>query len=329
MYVPEHFREDDVGVMHALMRQRPFAILITHGEDGLTAPHLPTVLKPEPAPYGSIEAHLARPNSQWRSVGEGAEALLIYSGPEHYIHPGWYPSKAEHGKAVPTWNYAAVHAYGCLTVMTDADWLRRHVGELSDQQERERPTPWSLADAPEAYVGVMLRGIVGLRFEISRLEGKWKMSQNRDAADRAGVVAGLSADGDPGSVAVAAMVAERKELRQAGRSARPAGLSLRTLRPVNFQAISSISKRAMKTRLASRSSITSSSTRCSDRNSARRTRCRKFPRRASSDCFVDDRAKASVDAAARCNRPAAACDMAGCGVLLRIRSSLMRPAGVM
>ena len=210
MYVPDHFREDDVGEMHALMRAKPFATLVTTGENGLTASHLPTVLKPEPHPFGAIEAHLARPNDQWRTAASGQEALVIFTGPDHYIHPGWYPSKAEHGKAVPTWNYAAVHAYGRLQVMTEGEWLRAHVEALTRQHEAGRSAPWQVADAPERYIEVMLRGIVGVRIEITRLEGKWKMSQNREAQDRAGVVAGLGGEAGARAAAVAALVAERK-----------------------------------------------------------------------------------------------------------------------
>src|SRR6185295_6134000 len=134
--------------------------------------------------------HLARPNPQWKSFAADAQALMIFQGPEAYIRPGWYPSKAEHGKAVPTWNYAAVHAYGHLRVMNDKSWLLAHVDELSSQQEMPYETRWSMAEAPAAYLDVMTRGIVGLAFDITRLEGKMKMSQNRDLSDRAGVVLG-------------------------------------------------------------------------------------------------------------------------------------------
>lgn len=210
MYLPEHFREDDVAEMHALMRAHPFATLVTHGADGLIASHLPTVLKPDPSPFGTIEAHLARPNGQWKSADPDADALVIFTGPEHYIHPGWYPSKAEHGKVVPTWNYAAVHAYGRLEVVDDMEQLRQHVSELTAQQEAPRAAPWAVSDAPESYINVMLRGIVGVRLVISRLEGKWKMSQNRELAERDGVVQGLGGEADPKAAEVAALVAARK-----------------------------------------------------------------------------------------------------------------------
>ena len=192
MYQPDHFRAHDLPQMRALMRDRPFAALISAGPAGLQATHLPTVLRDD-EPVGIIECHLARANPHWKDLAEGNEALLIFHGPEGYITPNWYPSKAETGKVVPTWNYAVVHAYGRPEAMQDKDWLRRHVGELTAQQERTESQPWRLSDAPDSYIDVMLRGIVGFRFAITRLEGKWKMSQNREAPDRAGVVAGLHA----------------------------------------------------------------------------------------------------------------------------------------
>jgi transcriptional regulator len=190
MYQPDHFRVDDLLQMHALMRQRPFAALVSGGEMGLYATHLPTVLKND-APFGLIECHLARANPHWKELAEGDEALMIFQGPEGYITPNWYASKTEHGKVVPTWNYAVVHAYGRPEVVSDKHWLRRHVAELTAQQEAYEARPWALSDAPESYVEVMLRGIVGFRFAITRLEGKWKMSQNREPKDRDGVVRGL------------------------------------------------------------------------------------------------------------------------------------------
>ncbi len=157
MYTPAQFKVEDAGEAHALMRAHPFAVLVTHGSEGLTATHLPTVLKVDSAsPLGRIECHVARPNPQWKTFASEADALMIFQGPEAYIRPGWYPSKAEHGKAVPTWNYAAVHAYGLLRVMNDKAWLLAHVGELSDQQE-----------AP--YTGALVDG--GCAGELSRRDG--------------------------------------------------------------------------------------------------------------------------------------------------------------
>jgi transcriptional regulator len=190
MYLPDHFRVEDVPEMHTLMRTRPLAALVSAGAAGLYATHLPTVLKDD-APYGVIECHLSRANPHWRDLAECNEALMIFQGPEGYITPNWYPSKAANGKVVPTWNYAVVHAYGRPEVMKEKDWLLRHVTELTAQQESSEAQPWAVSDAPDTYVDVMLRGIVGFRFAITRLEGKWKMSQNREMQDQHGVVKGL------------------------------------------------------------------------------------------------------------------------------------------
>jgi transcriptional regulator len=202
MYVPDHFRVDDVRQMHDLMRGRPFAAFVSSGTSGLYASHLPTVLKNE-GDHGVIECHLARANPHWRELAEGHEALMIFQGPEGYITPNWYATKAETGKVVPTWNYAVVHAYGRPAVMQEKEWLVRHVGELTAQEEKTQAQPWKLSDAPDNYIDVMTRGIVGFRFVITRLEGKWKMSQNRAEQDWKGVVTGLTAraNGDDREIA--------------------------------------------------------------------------------------------------------------------------------
>jgi transcriptional regulator len=209
MYTPGAFKVEATAETHALMRAYPFAILVTQGSDGLTATHLPTVLKVDAdCPLGHIECHLARPNPQWKTMASHSEALMIFQGPEAYIRPAWYPAKAEHGKVVPTWNYAAVHAYGELEKIEDRDWLLAHVAKLSDQQEAAYATPWSTADAPANFLDVMVRGIVGLKLTIRRLEGKLKMSQNRAAGDRQGVVQGLGERAGGEDAAVAALVAK-------------------------------------------------------------------------------------------------------------------------
>jgi transcriptional regulator len=202
MYQPDHFRVDDLAQLHALMRKRPFAALVSAGPAGLYGSHLPTVLKHE-GEFGVIECHLARANPHCQELAAVSEALMIFQGAEGYITPNWYATKAETGKVVPTWNYAVVHAYGRPEVKDDAAWLRRHVGELTAQQEKAEARPWQVSDAPERYIEVMLRGIIGFRFVITRLEGKWKMSQNREMPDRAGVVEGLGkrAAGDDAEIA--------------------------------------------------------------------------------------------------------------------------------
>jgi transcriptional regulator len=212
MYQPDHFCVDDVPQMHALMRAWPFAALVSAGPAGLYASHLPTVLKDEER-YGVIECHLARANPHCRDLGEVGEALMIFQGPDGYITPNWYPTKTQNGKVVPTWNYAVVHAYGRPEVMNEAGWLHHHVGELTAQQEQSETKPWALSDAPKAYVDAMLRGIVGFRFAIARLEGKWKMSQNRDSQDRDGVVKGLGSRRRGDDLEIADLVARQPKPR--------------------------------------------------------------------------------------------------------------------
>jgi transcriptional regulator len=207
MYQPDHFRVEDTVQMHALMRARPLAALISAGAAGLYGTHLPTVFKEE-GPHGVIECHLARANPHWKDLAEGNEALLIFQGPEAYITPNWYLSKAEHGKVVPTWNYAVVHAYGRPEKIEDKAWLRSHVSDLTAQQEKREATPWALSDAPESYIEAMLRGIVGFRIAVARLEGKWKMSQNREMRDRQGVVNGLGQRGEGDDLEIAGLVAQ-------------------------------------------------------------------------------------------------------------------------
>jgi transcriptional regulator len=205
MYQPEHFRVDDLKHVHALIRARPFGTLVSAGAAGLFATHLPTVLKNE-GRYGLIECHLARANPHWKDLASGIEALMIFQGAEGYITPTWYPSKAEHGRVVPTWNYSVVHAYGRPEVIEDKHWLRRHVTELTAQQENGRIAPWAVSDAPDSFIEIMLRGIVGFRFAIERIEGKWKVSQNREMKDREGVARGLLARAEGDDLQMAALV---------------------------------------------------------------------------------------------------------------------------
>jgi len=212
MFLPDHFRVEDVPEMHALMRARPFAALVSAGPAGLYGTHLPTVLKDE-GTFGTIECHLSRANPHWKDLAEGGEAMMIFQGPDGYITPNWYVTKAQTGKAVPTWNYAIVHAYGRPAVMKEKDWLLRHVTELTDQQERSEAHPWKVSDAPASYVDVMLRGIVGFRFEIARLEGKWKMSQNRETQDRVAVIDGLKSRAAGDDLEIAEAVSRKNTAR--------------------------------------------------------------------------------------------------------------------
>ena len=206
MYQPEHHREDDPGVQHALIRAHPLGLLVTTGKGGLEANPIPFVLDAAAGPQGVLKGHLARANRQWRDFDRSIAALVVFQGAEAYITPSWYATKVETGKVVPTWNYAIVQVYGALRVIEDADWLRRQIDALTLAQEGRRPEPWQVADAPEPFVAAMLRGIVGIEIEIARIEGKWKVSQNRPEADRDGVVAGLTGEGSAPAAAMAGLV---------------------------------------------------------------------------------------------------------------------------
>ena len=209
MYLPAHFNETRVDVLHDLMRAHPLTTLVTSSEAGLTANHLPVEILPSPAPLGLIRGHIARANPLWRQYREGTEALAIFQGPHTYISPSFYPSKAVSGEVVPTWNYAVVHAHGTLRFIQDAAWLRELVVSLTNTYEAQRAQPWKIGDAPAAYIEKMLSLIVGLEFAVSSLTGKWKVGQNRTHADRQGLVENLQRTNDADSHEIAAMLAER------------------------------------------------------------------------------------------------------------------------
>jgi transcriptional regulator len=198
MYLPQHFEEQRPEVLRQLMLAHPLGELITFGSKGLAADHLPMEFEPQPLPRGSLRCHVARANPLWREHKPEVEALVVFQGPSAYVSPNWYPSKQENGKVVPTYNYAVVHAYGNLKVVDDPVWLRALVDRLTRRHEAAQPQPWNVGDAPEDYIQSMLRAIVGIEIEITRLAGKWKVSQNRNLADRAGVARGLGASGSAG-----------------------------------------------------------------------------------------------------------------------------------
>ncbi|PKQ40140.1 transcriptional regulator [Pseudomonas sp. YY-1] len=197
MYCPAAFRQDDLPTLHAQMRSSGLAIVTSSGAQGLQASHLPLLLAPEEGEFGTLYGHFARANPHWRDLASGAEALVVFSGADAYVHPGWYPAKAEHGKVVPTWNYIAVHARGQAEVFDEPERLLQLVSRLSDRHEQGRAQPWAVEDAPRDYIDAMLRAIVGFALPIRRLEGKWKLSQNRSEADQAGVCAGLATSASP------------------------------------------------------------------------------------------------------------------------------------
>ena len=192
MYVPPAFREDDLSTLHDVIREARLANLVTATTEGLLATSLPLFLMPDEGPHGTLYGHLARANPQWKQAPIGA-AMAIFGGPDAYITPSWYATKREHGKVVPTWNYVALHAYGPAEFFDDEVRLLDAVTRLTELHESNRPAPWAVSDAPENFIRAQLRGIVGLRMPIERIEGKRKMSQNRSAEDRTGVAAGLAA----------------------------------------------------------------------------------------------------------------------------------------
>ena len=216
MYQVAAFREERIDVMHALIRAHPLAVLVTSAGGTLEANHLPLLIDPLPSPQGTLRGHVARANPLWRQSHEAGhdiehenEVLAVFQGPQVYVTPSWYPEKRASGKVVPTWNYAVVHARGPLIIHDDRDWLRDLVSRLTHQQEAGMAQPWRIGDAPADYIERMLGAIVGIEIPISRIEGKWKVSQNRGDADRAGVVGGLAQLNDPQAQAMARLVAER------------------------------------------------------------------------------------------------------------------------
>jgi transcriptional regulator len=199
MYVPAHFKPDDASVV-ALLGSGRAANLITATSEGLMATMLPLVwdgpdARPGLGPWGALLGHVARNNGQWKAPPIG-EAMVILAGPDAYISPAWYSTKREHGRVVPTWNYITVHAYGRLVVHDDPTWVEANVRRLSEHHEAPRPEPWSVDDAPPPYIEGQLRAIVGVEILIDRVEGKWKLSQNRSDADIAGAIEGLEATGE-------------------------------------------------------------------------------------------------------------------------------------
>ena len=195
MYNPPSFRESRLDVLHALIRQYPLGILIT-GTGGLMANPIPFLVEPEDSGPGRLLAHMSRGNDQLQALRDGGEVLIVFQGPQAFITPSWYASKTEHGKVVPTWNYVTVQVRGQATVNDDAAWLRDHVGAMTASREASRAEPWAVENAPEDFIAAQLRGIAGIEIAITAIEGKWKVSQNRNCADRAGVITGLRADGD-------------------------------------------------------------------------------------------------------------------------------------
>jgi len=209
IYNPPAFRETDLAAMHAQIRHSGLATLITVGADGPIVSHLPMLLDSQPGPFGKLTGHLARANPQWKESDFSKPAIAMFMGPDAYVSPNWYPSKAEHGKAVPTWNYSMIYVRGRIETFEEAEELRAHVTALTERFEQSAPNPWQVSDAPEDYLQRQFKGIVGLRLTIDTIEGKAKLSQNRSKADQDAVVAALSGSGRANDLAVSGMMKQR------------------------------------------------------------------------------------------------------------------------
>ena len=217
MYLPAHFEETRPEVLHELVRTHPLGLLVTLGPGGLQANPVPFILDADPAGGApTLRAHVARANPVWHEARTDVESLVVFQGPQAYISPSMYATKAATGKVVPTWNYVMVQARGTLRVLDDAPWLHGLVTRLTERHEAARAVPWAVSDAPADYIATMLRAIVGIEITLSALTGKWKVTQNRSSADRAGVVDGLEAHaaqtGDAQAAAIAAWVAQTPEV---------------------------------------------------------------------------------------------------------------------
>lgn len=206
MYIPSQFEQPDIQVMHELIRARPLATLITLGSNGINANHIPFHLSRTPEPFGVLRGHVARSNPIWSDLESDIEVLAIFHGPDAYISPSWYATKQETGKVVPTWNYTVVHAYGSLHIIDDASWVRTQLEALTNHNEAVFPEPWAVSDAPEDFTENLIEAVVGIEMVITRLSGKWKVSQNQPPENQSSVIQGLSASGQSEAVTMAALV---------------------------------------------------------------------------------------------------------------------------
>lgn len=217
MYIPKYHAETNIEVLHDLISDHPLGTWAVYHEGRVEAHHLPFTLLRSKGEYGSLVTHVARGNSVWKQVHDSADSsLIVFQGANTYITPSWYASKKAHGKVVPTWNYAVVHAYGVPKVHTDMDWLQDHLDTITEHYESEQATPWKVDDAPLDFIDGMKRAIVGIEIPIEQIVGKWKVSQNRDSADRQGVIDGLNARGDSNAVEMVAMVEQQGRKKDPG-----------------------------------------------------------------------------------------------------------------
>jgi transcriptional regulator len=196
MYVPAHFAVQDQEALHQLINEHPLGILVTNGAGGLDANHIPFELAPNEREHGVLRAHVARNNSVWNDVQNGADVMVVFRAEDAYVTPNWFPSKHEFHKQVPTWNYRVAHAHGKITIQDDEKFVRGMVARLTRVHEASQPVPWKMTDAPKDYIDTMLKAIVGIEIEITRLDGKFKLSQNRELRDRLSLGEGLMGQGD-------------------------------------------------------------------------------------------------------------------------------------
>ncbi|MDO9163273.1 MAG: FMN-binding negative transcriptional regulator [Methylococcaceae bacterium] len=206
MYIPAHFEQPSIEAMDELIRTRPLATLVTLSSNGINANHIPLHFLEAPLPFGTLRGHVARSNPMWRDLEPDVEALAIFHGPDAYISPSWYATKQETGKVVPTWNYTVVHAYGFLRIIDDAAWIRSQLEALTDHNEAILPEPWAVSDAPEDFTDKLIEAIVGIEMVITRLSGKWKVSQNQPSQNQASVIHGLNNSEQKDALAMAALV---------------------------------------------------------------------------------------------------------------------------
>ncbi len=205
MYNPAPFPEHDAAALYSFIREHPLGLLVVAPAHGLEASHLPMFLDSD---QGRLRAHMARANPQWRALA-GAKVLAVFTGPQHYISPNWYPSKEEHGRVVPTWNYVAVHVEGTASLIEEPAALLAHLNELTDRNEAAVGLGWKVGDAPPDYIDALAKTIVGIEVAIIKVEGKWKVSQNRASRDRQGAIGGLEALGTPASLEMAELIRSR------------------------------------------------------------------------------------------------------------------------
>jgi transcriptional regulator len=209
LYIPKHYEEKDIAILHALIDAHPLGAWVTTGDAGLVANHIPFLIDAARGEFGTLVGHVAKANPVWRALPAENESMVIFQGPDAYVSPSWYPSKKEHGKVVPTWNYAVVHAFGSPQAIHDHTWLLDLVERLTTKHESGRPASWKVTDAPADYISKRLDVIVGIEIPIRRIEGKWKASQNQPLPDKMGIVAGLNAEARPASAEMARLVAGR------------------------------------------------------------------------------------------------------------------------